>query len=213
MEIRGLYAIVDPTRIFGGTEDIGRVEEVTRAILRGGASVVQLRDKESPSRKKYRLACALAPVCAEFGVPFIVNDRLDVALASGADGVHLGPEDVPVAAARAVAGDDFIIGGSAGTVEAARRLQSEGADYLGVGAIFEARASKPDASPPRGPQVISQVVEAVDIPVIAIGGIDERNAAEPMEYGASGVAVIRALMGAEDPEEAARRLVGEIKRA
>ncbi len=208
MAIRGLYAIVDPARIVDGSDDIERVEEVTRAVLRGGASVVQLRDKESTSRRRYRLACALAVVCAEFGAPFIVNDRLDIALASGADGVHLGPEDVPVKATRSLVDEDFIVGASAGTVEAARRLESEGADYLGVGAIYEARQSKPDASPPRGPEAISKVVDAVDIPVVAIGGIDETNAAEPVEHGASGVAVIRALMGADDPEAAARRLAG-----
>lgn len=205
--IQGLYAIVDPGRAGIAPGDVAGVEALTRSVLRGGASVIQLRHKEATSRQTYRMASALAPICGDFNIPFIVNDRLDIALASGADGVHVGPQDVPVEAVRTVVEDDFIVGGSAGTVEVARRLQSQGADYLGVGAIYEARASKPDASPPRGPEIISRVVDAVEIPVVAIGGIDETNASEPVAYGASGVAVIRALMGADDSEAAARRLV------
>lgn len=204
--IQGVYAIVGPPGAVDTKEAFRRVESLTEAVLCGGGSVVQLRDKRSTARQTLELARRIRSICADFDVPFIVNDRVDIALASGADGVHLGPDDVPVKAARQMVDQNFVIGGSAGTVEAARRLEAEGADYLGVGAIYEARQSKPDASPPRGPEAIAAVVEAVDIPVVAIGGIDATNAREPIEYGARGVAVIRALSEADDPESAARQL-------
>lgn len=193
-----LYAIVDPSR----TRDI---ETFCRAVLRGGASMIQLRDKSGQGAEIFDRACRLAPICSDFGVPFIVNDRLDVALAASADGVHLGPGDLPIDAARRVAGRDFIIGGSAGTPERARRLEEAGADYLGVGAIFEARPSKSDASAPRGPEAIAQIVEVVDIGVYGIGGITVENAPSVVARGAAGVAVIRALVEEEEPEQAARR--------
>ena len=203
-----LYAIIDPSRIdVADAPDLtAAVEQTTRAILDGGAGVIQLRAKDTTSRETYELATYLAAMCAEYDVPFIVNDRLDIALAAGADGVHVGPEDVPVGAIRAVVDDDFIIGGSAGTPQRANKFEEQGADYLGVGAIYEARSSKPDASPPRGPEAIRDVVDVVDIPVVGIGGIDASNAAAVVEAGASGVAVISALLDAGDPEGAARDL-------
>ena len=202
-----LYAIVDPSRCDGnhGENYVDAIEQFTRSVIGGGAGIVQLRAKERNARETYHIACRLAQVCAEVDVPFIVNDRLDIARCSGADGVHVGPEDVPVDAIRATVDDDFIIGASAGTPQAAMELQKQGADYLGVGAIYGARVSKPDASLPRGPGAIQSVTDAVDIPVIGIGGIDESNAGEVVGAGAHGVAVIRALtMG--NPEKSARQL-------
>ncbi len=198
----GLYAIIDPSHLSGAVS----VEEMTRAVLRGGASIVQLRDTVSTSRQIFERACRLRAICNEFEIPFIVNNRLDIALAAGADGVHLGPDDLPVEAARRIAGDKFIIGGSAGTPEVARDLEKAGATYLGVGAIYDARHSKPDASAPRGPEAIEAAARQVDIPIFGIGGIHLENAPEVMAHGANGVAVIRALMQVDDPEEAARQL-------
>lgn len=208
MKPQTLYAIIDPARCAGaGTGDrLEAVVTTTRAVLEGGAKVVQLRDKAGTARQTYHLARRLAGVCEDFDVPFIVNDRVDIALAAGAHGVHVGPEDVPVGAIREVVDDDLIVGGSAGTPDVAEKLEAQGADYLGVGAIYEARESKPDASPPRGPEAIRAVVDAVDLPVVGIGGIDETNAAEVVGAGATGVAVIGALMDADNPREAARRL-------
>ena len=194
-----LYAIIDPSK----TDDL---EKTTRAILRGGASLIQLRAKASSTREVLAKARLVGAICGEYDVPFIVNDRLDVALACGADGVHLGPDDLPVEAAREIVGDDFVIGASAGTPEAARQKAEAGADYLGSGAVFEARPSKADASAPRGPQALAAIVETVDIPVYGIGGINAENAAQVMDAGAAGVAVIRALLDADDPEAAARHL-------
>lgn len=198
-----LYAIIDPSQLHGDAE----VVEVTRAVLGGGACIIQLRDKVSTSRQLYGRACELAEICRQFDVPFIVNNRLDIAFACGADGVHLGPEDLPVEAARRVAGPGFIIGGSAGTVERAVELEKAGATYLGVGALFEARQSKPDASPPRGVKIIADVAQAVEIPIVGIGGINLKNARQVTEQGASGVAVISALMQADDPEAAAQKFL------
>lgn len=203
----GLYAIIDPSYL-GDKEDAAQAAE---QVLCGGALVVQLRDKNSTTRTMLERARAMGAVCADYGALFVVNDRLDVALASGAGGVHLGPGDLPVDDARAIAGEQLVIGASAGTVEAATELAAKGADYLGVGAVYEARASKADASPPRGPEVIRAVVDAVDIPVFGIGGIDETNAADVVAHGASGVAVIRAVLGADDRRAAARRLVDAIE--
>ena len=202
MKWEGLYGIIDPAQVWTGSTP----EEVTAAVLRGGAEVIQLRDKVSVDRDLLSLARKLKEICGRFGVPLIVNNRVDIALAAGADGVHLGPEDLPVEIARRLAGSDFLIGGSAGSVEVARRLAREGADYLGVGAIFEARPSKADASAPRGTRVLKEIGRAVDLPLFGIGGIDEENAREVIEAGACGIAVIRALNQAENPEEAARRL-------
>ena len=203
-----LYAIVDPSRcsVAEGAGCDREVVEFTRAVLEGGAGVVQLRDKQGTSRQIYELACQLAKVCGDYDVPFVVNDRMDIALAAGADGVHVGPEDVPVEAIVQLVEGEFIVGGSAGNLENALELQRQGADYLGVGAVYEARESKPDASEPRGPQVLRSVVDSVDIPVVGIGGVDAMNAVEVMEAGAAGVAVIRALCSGDDPQKAARKL-------
>ena len=209
VQISGLYAIIDPSRCSNASGS--GLETIARAVLRGGASVIQLRDKSSSGRQRFSRAQLLRSICRDFEASFIVNDRLDIALAVGADGVHLGPEDVPVRSARAAVPHDFVIGASAGTPEVANRLENQGADYLGVGAIYEARPSKGDASPPRGPEALGAVVDAVDIPVIGIGGINAENAPQVIAHGACGVAVIRSLLGADDPERAARQLVDAIR--
>ncbi len=196
-----LYVILDPRRFHPDND----LYETARAALRGGAGLVQLRDKESTGRQLVERARRLQAVCREFEATFVVNDRLDVALAAGADGVHLGPEDVSVADARRVA-PGLLVGGSAGRLERARALVEEGVDYLGCGAVYDAAPSKPDASKPRGPAEIGRIAEAVEVPVVGIGGIDADNAAPVVEAGADGVAVIRAVVGRADPESAARRL-------
>lgn len=194
----------------GETEKERRFEaliEVTRAALRGGAGVVQLRDKSATSRELVEYGRALQDLCDGFDALFIINDRIDVALACGADGVHLGPEDIEVSQARQIA-PDLVIGASSGDAESARALLASGADYLGVGAVYEARASKANASAPRGPGVLAEVRVAIGdaIPMVGIGGISVENAAEVAAHGASGVAVIREIVGADEPELAARAL-------
>lgn len=169
------------------------------AALSAGATTLQLRLKGCTARQTLAAARALKPLCAAHRATFIVNDRLDLALAAGADGVHLGPDDLPVAQARRLAPEGFLIGASAGSAEVARALVAEGADHLGVGAIFDARASKADASAPRGLEVLRAVRDAVSVPIVAIGGVTQDNAADCLLAGASGVAIIRAIMGAGSP--------------
>ncbi len=181
------------------------VVEVVQAALRGGATVIQLREKEAPTREMVELGMALLRVTRPAGVPLIVNDRVDVALAIDADGVHVGQDDMPAALARKLIGPDKILGVSAETVEQALLAQRDGADYLGVGDVY-GTPTKPDAGPPIGLEGLRRIVEAVDIPVVGIGGITPDNAAAVIEQGAVGVAVISAVFAAPDPEEATRRL-------
>lgn len=201
------YVILDP-RFSHPEHDL---LETAQLALRGGAGVLQLRDKESDSRTLVERAEALQDLCDGYDALFIVNDRIDVALAAGCDGVHLGPHDIPVDRARAIA-PDLVIGSSAGTVEVAKFLEGQGADYLGVGAIYDANPSKSDASAPRGPQAIAAVTSQVTIPVVGIGGITADNAPPVSAHGAAGVAVIREVVASETPEAAARALRDAVDR-
>jgi thiamine-phosphate pyrophosphorylase len=203
-----LYLVADFTR-----RPPSRVLEATAAALRGGVTAVQYRDKELHGvAARQRRAEDLAWLVREAGALFVVNDDPELALAVGADAVHLGPGDLSVGEARARFGQALLLGGSAGTAQRARELAAEGADYLGVGAIFEARASKPDASEPRGLSALAEVGAVVRIPLLAIGGIGVSNAELAVSAGAVGVAVVRALLDAEDPEAAARALRDAVER-
>jgi thiamine-phosphate pyrophosphorylase len=181
--------------------------EVVDAALRGGATAVELRDKEAPSGELLEMANRLRPVADRHGALFVVNDRFDVALAAGAHGVHVGDDDIPVSAIRRVAPRGFVIGRSTDTVEGARRAEAEGASYLGVGSVFETRTKPEVAGEVIGVERLAQVAGAVSIPVIAIGGIGAENVAEVARAGAVGAAAISALMSASDPVSAAAELV------
>ena len=205
-----VYVVVDRRFARGG-----RLEEIVRAALRGGATVIQLREKEAGIREMIEMGRRLRDICHSFGVPFIVNDRVDVALAVDADGVHVGPEDMPPEIARRLIGPDRILGVSATSVDEALQGERAGADYLGVGDVFGTR-TKPDAGKPIGPNGLAEIVRRVRVPVVAIGGVTAENAGEAVRAGAAGVAVISAVVSAPDPEEATRRLVravAEAKRA
>ncbi len=203
-----VYVILDPARM----HDAFDLREMAIEALEGGAGVLQLRDKRSSDRERLERARELNEVCEDYDALFVVNDRSDIALASGADGVHLGPEDLPVDAVRERA-PELVIGASAGTLERADALEAAGADYLGSGAIYDAAPSKPDASEPRGPEAIRRITEAVSIPVVGIGGIRHDNAAPVVEAGARGVAVIREVISNAHPREATRRLVETVEAA
>jgi len=172
--------------------------DIAQAALKGGAGVIQLRDKQASSRKLYDCAVKIHQLTTAAGATFIVNDRLDIALASGAEGLHIGQEDIPAPIARKLLGSDKILGVSARTLEEAVQAEREGADYIGLGPIFEARGSKSDAGEPVGLELIRVVHNSVKIPLIAIGGINLTNAAEVISAGAAGVAVISAVVGARD---------------
>lgn len=187
------------------------VVDTVRAALRGGTPSVQLRSKTASGREMVELARALLVETRTAGALLWVNDRLDVALAAGADGAHLGQDDVPLADARRIVPPGFLLGTSVATAAEARLAERTGADYLGAGAVY-ATASKADAGAPVGVERLREVTAAVRLPVVGIGGIDAENAAEVVAAGAAGVAVIRAVMHADDPAAAARRILNEIER-
>jgi thiamine-phosphate pyrophosphorylase len=195
-----LYVITDEA-IAGGLSH----EEIARRAIAGGADVIQLRDKVCGCRELCRIGRALRTITMKTGTLFIVNDRLDVALACGADGVHLGQNDIRVGVARQIAPPKFIIGVSVGTVDEAVRAEEEGADYLAISPVFST-ASKYNAGPGHGLDVLHQITRSVSVPVIAIGGINQDNVREVMAAGADGVAVISAVGGSPDITIAAREL-------
>lgn len=184
---------------------------VVRAALQGGAPAVQLRAKEQSSREALALARRLGEETRRAGALLFVNDRVDLALAAGADGAHVGEDDLPIADARGIVPADFLLGMSADSPEVARAAERDGADYVGVGPVF-ATGSKPDAGAAIGLEGVRAVRAATSLPVVAIGGIDEGNVARVAGAGAHGVAVISAVMRAHDPEKAARRLVEAMRR-
>ena len=188
------------------------LSDVVREALAAGAPTVQLRLKSASARELLEAAQTLMPIVRSAGALFIVNDRLDVALAAGADGVHLGPDDLPVKDVRRVAdarsgvADTFIVGYSTDTTDEAARAEAEGADYLGVGAVY-ATANKSDAGDVIGLKGLRRVVKAVSIPVVAIGGITPERAPAVAKTGACGSATIGAVMSAAEPAEAVRELL------
>ena len=186
------------------------LEEVASRALEGGADVVQLRAKDLSGGDLYELAQTLRRVLRGRCL-LLVNDHVDVALAAGAEGVHLPERGLPGRAVRELLGEDAIIGRSVHGVEAALRAEADGADYVQVGTIF-ATASKPGA-PAAGVELVRDVSSAVGIPVVAVGGITSENAGRVLEAGATGIAVIGAIMDAADPRAAAAGLRRALKEA
>lgn len=180
--------------------------QVAEGAILGGADAIQLRDKQASGGRMYQAALRLRELTREAGVPLIVNDRIDIALAAGADGVHVGQEDLPASVARRLLGPGKILGVSAGSVEEAVRAERDGADYLGVGPVYDARGTKPDAREPAGLGLLEQIRGCTRLPIVAIGGIRDENARQVLEAGAGAVAVISAVAGAEDIADAAARL-------
>jgi thiamine-phosphate pyrophosphorylase len=181
--------------------------EVVAAAIDGGVDVVQVREKERSAREQLELAQELREPTAEAGVALVVNDRVDVARAADADGVHLGDDDVPVSVAREQLGEDALVGRSVSTVEAAEEAEAAGADYLGVGALYTTSSKDVDADEQAiGLDVVGDIAAAVDIPFVGIGGVTADNAADVVAAGADGVAVITAITQADDPEAATRAL-------
>lgn len=197
--LSGLHVLTDAR---GGPAALRAVE----AAVAAGASVVQVRAKGCTDRELYEFARAVVALCRPAGATCLVNDRVDVALAVGADGTHLGAGDLPLAAARRLAGPQHLLGGTAREPVLARALVAEGADYLGVGPAYptQTKTGLPDALGPAG---IAAVAAAVDVPVIAIGGVTAERVGELLAAGAAGVAVVGAVSGAADPGAATRALL------
>ncbi|RAW44869.1 thiamine phosphate synthase [Halorubrum sp. 48-1-W] len=180
---------------------------VVADALAGGIDVVQLREKGTDARSRYRLGLRLRELTAEACVPLIVNDRIDLAAAVDADGVHLGRSDLPVEVARERLGPDAIVGASASTVTEAREAVAAGADYLGVGAVYGTDSKEVSGDRDGiGLERVAAIAGAVDVPVIGIGGIDAGNAASVVEAGATGVAVVSAITAVADPRAATEAL-------
>jgi thiamine-phosphate pyrophosphorylase len=202
--LAGLYVIID-TEFLKGRSHL----DVANAAIQGGTKTIQLRDKTSGVRDFLRAAGELKELCEKNHVLFIVNDSLEVTLAVDADGLHIGRDDLPVAAARRLLSVDKILGASARTIDEAKQAYAEGADYLGVGAMY-ATATKV-AAEVVGPGRIKEIKDAVNMPVVAIGGISEDNVGEVMKAAADAAAVISAVMGTADVKKTTRRLVEIIK--
>ena len=187
--------------------------EVVREAVAGGVTCVQLREKDCTTREFLHEAHLLAEFLKPLGLPLIINDRLDIALAVGADGVHLGQNDMPIGYARSIGLPGWIVGISAESVEDAILAEEEGADYIGVSPVFST-PTKTDTSVPLGLDGLRQIRAEVGIPLVAIGGIHGGNAREVVRAGADGLAVVSAIIAADSPREAAaflRREIEEIK--
>ncbi len=182
---------------------------VVAAAVKGGVTSVQLREKEAAAREFVELGRALKALLQPLGVPLLINDRADVAVAVGADGLHVGQTDLPAEAARALLGPDAVIGLSITAIDQARGADVRYADYLGVGPIFPS-GTKPDATPPLSLAGLTAVRAMSRLPIVAIGGVAESNAAAAIAAGADGIAVVSAIMGAADPEKAARALAKRV---
>ncbi len=202
-----LYLVTDPDLASGRP-----LLEVVAAALAGGATAVQLRDKKAAPRDLLAAGAEIRRIARQHSAAFIVNDRVDLALALEADGVHVGPDDLPPLETRRLMPPPRWVGVSAGTVREALAAEEAGADYLGAGPVF-ATPTKPDAGTPIGPEGIAAIAAAVGIPVVGIGGIHAGNAASVISAGAAGVAVISALVGAPDPEGAAREILARVREA
>jgi thiamine-phosphate pyrophosphorylase len=185
--------------------------EIVKAAVAGGVTCVQLREKTGSTREFLAEALILKAFLGPRGIPLIVNDRLDVALAADADGVHLGQSDMPLDFARRIAGGSLIIGVSAESPAEAEEAARGGADYIGVSPVF-ATPTKTDTKAPFGLEGLAATRRRVRIPLVGIGGLNAANAAEVIRCGADGVAVVSAIVAAEDPERAARELFREIRR-
>ncbi len=200
-----LYAVTD--RAWVGRQTL--LEQI-EAALSGGATLVQLREKALPESEFLEEAIQVRALCRRYGVPLLINDNVTIALKSGADGVHVGSEDAPVATIRKRMGRDFLIGATAKTVRQAQLAQEAGADYLGVGAVFPS-PTKANALPITHRQ-LRDICTAVSIPAVAIGGITRENLPQLRGSAVQGIAVVSALFGAADIQAAARDLKREAQR-
>ena len=200
-----LYLVTDPGLSLGRSE----IEIVERAVT-AGVTMVQYRDKDASARVMIEKTRSLAKICKEYTVPLIVNDRLDVALAGGADGVHLGQDDMDCADARAIAPDPFIIGVSVTSVEEIRAAEESGADYVAANGVFPT-GTKSDLGEPLGLDGLTLLAQSTELPLVAIGGIDNTNAGQIIEAGGAGVAVVSYIVSANNIEDRCETLLKVLK--
>ena len=185
-------------------------KQIAKEAVSGGADVIQLRDKEMTGRELFIAACEIRDITRIAGTLFIVNDRIDIALASGADGVHLGQNDLPLYEARQLAPEDFILGISVGSVVEAIHAEAGGADYVALSPVF-GTGTKPDAGPGHGTPLITAIKQNISIPGIGIVGIRKENVREVLASGADGIAVVSAVISSDDIAKATRELKSLIR--
>ena len=177
---------------------------IIEEAIKGGTTIVQLREKTASTKEFYDLALRVKEITSRYDVPLLINDRIDIALAVDSEGVHIGQDDMPADIAREIIGDDKILGVSASTVEEAKKAEIDSADYIGSGAVFPT-ATKDDADSV-SKEELKEIVDSIDIPVVAIGGITVENASSLKDSGIAGFSVVSAIMSAEDPKEASKKL-------
>jgi thiamine-phosphate pyrophosphorylase len=194
-----LYLVTDKS------DDVEKFLKTIEEAIKGGVTVVQIREKTAETLDFYNLALKVKEITTKYDVPLIINDRVDVALAVDADGVHVGQSDMPCDVTRKLIGEDKILGVSAATIDEARKAQEDGADYIGTGAVFPT-ATKDDA-PKVTKQELKEIVESIDIPVVAIGGISKDNAHELLDTGIAGLSVVSAIMSSENPKKSSEELL------
>lgn len=197
-----LYAVTNRVHAVNKT-----LYEQVEEALKGGATCIQLREKYMEEEDLLREAIRLKELCGRYGVPLIINDNLNVALRSGADGIHVGQQDMPADEIRRIAGRDLIIGVTAKTVEQARKAQADGADYIGVGSVFPSPTKQGAIRITR--EQLREICGSVDIPAVAIGGVSLSNMHELKGYGMDGFAVVSAVFAADDVKAAAELLKAE----
>ena len=205
MKVKGLYAIIDNSL----TPSVSNIE-IAKKVLAGGAGILQLRGKGLSSKELLEQAREIREITREAGAIFIVNDRADVALLADADGVHLGQDDLPIAKAREILGREKLIGLSTHNLKQAIKAEFEGADYIGFGPVF-GTTTKADAEEAKGLQALREIRKSVNIPIVAIGGINIENVIDVISAGADAVAVISAIVKAGDIEGATRRFLEAFK--
>lgn len=177
---------------------------IIEEAIKGGTTIVQLREKTASTKEFYDLALRVKEITSRYDVPLLINDRIDIALAVDSEGVHIGQDDMPADIAREIIGYDKILGVSASTVEEAKKAEIDSADYIGSGAVFPT-ATKDDADSVSKKE-LKEIVDSIDIPVVAIGGITVENAHTLKGSGIAGFSVVSAIMSAEDPKEASEKL-------
>ena len=194
-----LYLVIDKS------DDVEKFLKTIEEAIKGGVSVVQIREKTAETLDFYNLALKVKEITSKYNVPLIINDRVDVALAIDADGVHVGQSDMPCDVTRKLVGPNKIVGVSAATIDEAKKAENDGADYIGTGAVFP--TSTKDDAPKITKKELKEVVDSINIPVVAIGGITIDNASELLDTGIAGLSVVSAIMSSDDPKKSSEKLL------
>lgn len=188
------------------------LKDCVEEAIKGGVTIVQIREKDASTREFYNIAKEVKEVTDKYNIPLIINDRLDIALAVDAAGVHLGQSDMSIEVARKILGEEKIIGISAGNLEEALEAEKSGADYLGIGAIFYT-GTKKDIDEPIGLEGLKEIINKIKIPSVAIGGINKDNTEDVIKTGVNGISVISAILGYEDTKKASEELLSKLSKS